>query len=124
MVRGLSGPAFHCLSAQFSPVMARGPSGELIVCLSAQFAPVLARGSSGPAYQCLAALYRVRLERASLSFARPERASLSFAFRPCAFFFVSRHFFSPNLRGRAEKKQNAQRKKKHWLSVPDYLTEK
>ena len=43
------------------------------------------------------------------------------AVRPCAFF--SRHFFSPNLRGRAEKTQNAQRKK-HWLSVPDYLTDK
>ena len=42
----------------------------------------------------------------------------------CFFFYVSRHFFSPNLRGRAEKKQNAQRKKKHWLSVPDYLTDK
>ena len=32
--------------------------------------------------------------------------------------------FSPNLRGCAQKKQNAQRKKKHWLSVPDYLTDK
>ena len=32
-------------------------------------------------------------------------------------------FFLPNLRGRAEKKQNAQRKN-HWLSVPDYLTDK
>ena len=29
----------------------------------------------------------------------------------CFFFYVSRHFFSPNLRGRAEKKQNVQRKK-------------
>ena len=34
-------------------------------------------------------------------------------------------FFSPNLRGRPKKKQNANRKKKkHWLSVPDYLTDK
>ena len=45
--------------------------------------------------------------------------------RPCAFFSMFLvTFFSPNLRGRAKKKQNAQRKKKHWLSVPDYLTDK
>ena len=45
--------------------------------------------------------------------------------RPCAFFSMFLvTFFSPNLRERAEKKQNAQRKKKHWLSVPDYLTDK
>ena len=28
MARGPSGPAYHCLSAQFAPVMARGPSSE------------------------------------------------------------------------------------------------
>ena len=66
----------------FPPLWRAARAGQLIVCLSAQFAPVLARGSSGTAYQCLAALYRVRPERASLSFTRPERASLSFAFMP------------------------------------------
>ena len=45
--------------------------------------------------------------------------------RPCAsfsMFLVT--FFSPNLRGRAEIKQNAQCKKKHWLSVPGHLAKK
>ena len=47
-----------------------------------------------------------------------------FLFRPCAFFSMFLvTFFSPNLRGRAEKKQNVQRKKTHWLSVPDHLTD-
>ena len=46
--------------------------------------------------------------------------------RPCAFFSMFLvTFFSPNLRGRAKKKTNVQRKKKpHWLSVPDHLTDK
>ena len=42
----------------------------------------------------------------------------------CFFFYVSRHFFSPNLRGRAKNKQTKCPKKKHWLSVRDYLTDK
>ena len=34
-------------------------------------------------------------------------------------------FFSPNLRGRAEKnKMSKEKKKTHWLSVPDHLTDK
>ena len=40
----------------------------------------------------------------------------------CFFFYVSRHFFSPNPRGRAEKTKGP--KRTHWLSVPDHLTDK
>ena len=72
MARGPSGPAYHCLSAQFAPLwraarprsersvgaviicllfllptfMARGPSGPAYYYLSVQFAPVMARGPS------------------------------------------------------------------------------
>ena len=54
-----------------------------------------------------------------------EGTSDKFSLRPCAFFSMFLvTFFSPNLRGRAEKKQNVQRKKTHWLSVPDHLTSK
>ena len=80
MARGPSGPAYHCLTAQFAPLwratrprsepsvggpvimcllfllptfMARGPSGPAFHCLSAQFSLVMAHGTSGPAYHCL-----------------------------------------------------------------------
>ena len=44
--------------------------------------------------------------------------------RPCTFFSMFLvTFFSPNLRGRAEKNKMP-KEKKHWLSVPDYLTDK
>ena len=43
-----------------------------------------------------------------------------FTLRPCAFFLVT--FFSPNLRGRAKKTKCPKKKKTHWLSVPDHLT--
>ena len=48
-------------------------------------------------------------------------------FRPCAFFFyVSRHFFftKPTRASKKKKQTNVQRKKTHWLSVPDHLTDK
>ena len=42
----------------------------------------------------------------------------------CFFFYVSRHFFFTKPTRAREKTKNAQRKKKHWLSVRDYLTDK
>ena len=78
--RGPSGPAYHCLSVQFAPVMARGPSLERALHRQpsyhlpfvsfahlydarpewasfslpfGQFSLVMARGPSGPAYHCL-----------------------------------------------------------------------
>ena len=50
---------------------------------------------------------------------------LGFTFRPCAFFSMFLvTFFSPNLRGRAEKNKLSKEKKTHWLSVPVNLTDK
>ena len=81
MVRGPSRPAYHCLSAQFAPVMARGPSSERAL---------RRRPSYHLPFVSFAHLYGARLGRASFSLpfcpifprygARPERASLSFAF--------------------------------------------
>ena len=80
----LCGPAFHCLSAQFSLVMARGPSRPayhcllrnlprlwraacpwsersvgcpIIFCLLFHLPTFLARSSSGPAFHCLVAQF-------------------------------------------------------------------
>ena len=45
--------------------------------------------------------------------------------RPCAFFLCfSSLFFHQTYAGARIKKQNVQRKKIHWLSVPDHLTDK
>ena len=45
--------------------------------------------------------------------------------RPCAFFSMFLvTFFSPNLRGRAEKNKTSKEKKTHWFSVPGHLTDK
>ena len=76
MARGPSGPAYHCLSAQFAPLW-RGPSSERALrrrpsyhlpfvsltnlygarperaSFSLPFCPIMARGLSGPAYHCL-----------------------------------------------------------------------
>ena len=75
MARGPSGPAYHCLSAQFQPLWRaarpwreRSVGGPVIICLlfhflygarperasfSSPFCPFMARGPSGPAYHCL-----------------------------------------------------------------------
>ena len=42
----------------------------------------------------------------------------------CFFFYVYRHFLFHQTYAGARKKQNAQRKKKQWLSVQDYLTDR
>ena len=46
MARGPSGPAFHCLSAQFSPRYGARPERASLSLPYAQFAPVMARGPS------------------------------------------------------------------------------
>ena len=42
----------------------------------------------------------------------------------CFFFYVSRHFFLTKPTRARGKKTKYPKKKKHWLSVPDYLTDK
>ena len=42
----------------------------------------------------------------------------------CFFFYVSRHFFFTKPTRVRGKKTKCPKKKKHWLSVPDYLTDK
>ena len=42
----------------------------------------------------------------------------------CFFFYVSRHFFFTKPTRARGKKTKGPKKKKHWLSVPDYLTDK
>ena len=42
----------------------------------------------------------------------------------CFFFYVSRHFFFTKPTRAGGKKTKCPKKKKHWLSVPDYLTDK
>ena len=63
MANGPSGPAYHCLSAQFAPVMARGPSSERAL-------------HRRPSYHLPFVSF------AHLYGARPERASFSLPFCP------------------------------------------
>ena len=42
----------------------------------------------------------------------------------CFFFYVSRHFFFTKPTRARGKKTKCPKRKKHWLSVPDYLTDK
>ena len=78
--------------------------------------------STSPLPRCNGA---TRLEhRVPSSTSRLSTSLLPFRVRPCAFFSMFLvTFFSPNLRGRAEKTK-CPKKKKHWLSIPDYLTDK
>ena len=100
------GPAYHCLSAQFAPVMARGPSSERALrrrpsyhspfvsfthlygarperaSFSLPFCPIMARGPSGPAYHCflcnLPPLCRVARPRSGPSVGSPVIICLLF----------------------------------------------
>ena len=62
LARGPSGPAYHCLSAQFAPLWRaarprseRSVGGPVIICLFVLFPTFMARGSSGPAFYCFSA---------------------------------------------------------------------
>ena len=77
MARGPSGPAYHCLSAQFGPVLVRGPSSErelrrrpsyiTIICLLFLLPTFMARGGAGQLFIAFLPNYGARPERASLS---------------------------------------------------------
>ena len=62
MACGPSGPAYHCLSAQFAPLWRaarprseRSVGGPVIICLLFLSPTFMARGPSGPAFHCLSA---------------------------------------------------------------------
>ena len=64
MARGPSGPANHCLCAQFAPLWLaarprseRSVGGPVIICLLFLLPTFMARGPSGPAFHCLSAQF-------------------------------------------------------------------
>ena len=82
MARGPSEPAFHCLSAQFSPVMARGSSGPAYHCLLRNLPPLWRGPSSERALRRPPSYHLPFVSFAHLYGARPERASFSLLFLP------------------------------------------
>ena len=93
MARGPSGPAYHCLSAQFAPVMACGPSSERalrrqpsyhlpFVSFAHLYGSRPGRASFSLPFCPIFPRYGARLERASLSLPSAQFAPVMAGARP------------------------------------------